>query len=507
MMGNGYREILEHTNNAVDMSRAPIAVLNSHKHDQTPLGRVDDMRIVNRTLKGTLVFGSSQRASELWEDVKDGIARHLSISYVVLKKTRPDDDGVYRVLRWQPLECSVVSIPADPQAVIGRAFKEETNNGDVWRRVDKKMKKYNPKKTDLEKVDRIFNNADYSSYGEQLILIAKGRKEGDGGPEFWDQRLVIDRASQGLAEGSGGLGGFLAQPGFSERLLFGKFSSPIIKKVLSLRAENFRMKLPYAVSQDRSNGLFDGLQIYQVEQASELTASRPVIASIQPQLKKTVALAYATDELFADVNLLERWFFNLMSQGLTWDLERQLVRGKGHNEWLGLLESGAKIRIAKDAGQSANTVTSGNIVNMKARLTSESHYSNSTIWIYNPEISSQLYNLTTEVGTSGGGAVHLFRFKGPNEKFDTLAGHPLIPSEHASEIGSEGDLILVDLNYYLFIQKAIRKEISIHLNFLEDESCFRAVLRSDGMPIISKPITPANGNSTTSPVITIEDRG
>jgi hypothetical protein len=78
--------------------------------------------------------------------------------------------------------------------------------------------------------------------------------------------------------------------------------------------------------------------------------------------------------------------------------------------------------------------------------------------------------------------------------------------QHCGEIGSEGDLILVDLNYYLFIQQAVQKEISIHLNFEQDEMALRAVLRSDGQSIINKPITPTNGNNTISPIVTIADR-
>ena len=296
-------------------------------------------------------------------------------------------------------------------------------------------------------------------------------------------------------------------PGASEKLLFGQWSSPLLKKVLSIRVSDkyYGLKIPYAVSENRQNGRHDGVRVYQVEQASEITDSKPRLAMIEPQFKKTVGMAYATEELFNDVNVLERWFYNVMGQDLTWDLERQLIRGSGHKEWLGLLNSGAKIRISKRAGQDANTIVSGNVIDAVSRLVSDGHVSNSTVWIYNPEILSQLYDMTTEAGT-GGGPVNLFRFKGLGEEFNTLAGFPLIPSEHASEIGSEGDLILCCLDYFLFIQKAIRQEISIHLKFTQDEYAFRAVLKSDGMPIISRPIIPANGNSTTSPIITIEDR-
>ena len=129
-MGTGLREILDHISGAIDLSRAPLPVLDSHKHDQTPQGRADELRIIGRKLKGTLTFGQGQRASELWQDIQDGILRHLSISYIVKERTKPNANGVYHVTRWQPLEVSVVSVPADPQALIGRAFREKKHQSD-----------------------------------------------------------------------------------------------------------------------------------------------------------------------------------------------------------------------------------------------------------------------------------------------------------------------------------------------------------------------------------------
>jgi HK97 family phage major capsid protein/HK97 family phage prohead protease len=344
-----------------------------------------------------------------------------------------------------------------------------------------------------------YKNRSFENFGEFIGAVVVSGKNDDLAP-YQDTRLAT-----GLNETIGSEGGFLTPPGFSEKLLFGQYASPLIKSVLSLRIETPDVALPFAVSSDRSNGLYDGLIFYQVSEADEKTASFFRVEQIKPSLKKTVGLGYATDELFSDVNVLERWFFSIMSNGLAWELEDRLINGAGFNTWLGLLNAPAKIRVDKESGQSPATICSQNIRNMKSRLLPESHNSNGLWWIVNQTTLPQLQGLTEAVGT-GGGQANLYQYKKNENDFDRLAGIPVYVSEHGKQLGTEGDLILADLAYYLFCQKAIRKQVSGHLRFVYDESAFRFILRSDGQPIIAKPVTPKNGNETLSPIITLQTR-
>lgn len=116
-------EVLIHTQEAVDLSRAPLPLITSHDHQTTPVGVVERLHLAGRKLRGTLRFGTSQRATELWEDVQSGIVRSLSIGYSVLDYTQEGD--TYRVTSWQPYEASIVSVPADNTVGIGRSFQKE----------------------------------------------------------------------------------------------------------------------------------------------------------------------------------------------------------------------------------------------------------------------------------------------------------------------------------------------------------------------------------------------
>jgi HK97 family phage major capsid protein/HK97 family phage prohead protease len=113
-------EILEHTVDAIDLSRAPLPLLTSHDAKNMPIGVVEGVRLVGRKLRGILRFSASDQATGLWEDVKAGILRNISIGYQILDGYKDGDK--YIATRWQPLEISLVSVPADPTVGIGRSF-------------------------------------------------------------------------------------------------------------------------------------------------------------------------------------------------------------------------------------------------------------------------------------------------------------------------------------------------------------------------------------------------
>jgi HK97 family phage major capsid protein/HK97 family phage prohead protease len=69
-------------------------------------------------------FGKSARAEEIYQDVKDGIRRSVSVGYVVHTFEEVKGQGqtkVYRATDWQPYEISIVSIPADISVGVGRS--------------------------------------------------------------------------------------------------------------------------------------------------------------------------------------------------------------------------------------------------------------------------------------------------------------------------------------------------------------------------------------------------
>lgn len=123
---DGYREVLLHTPQAVDLSRAPLPLIESHDRSQLPLGRVENLRLSDGKLRGDLVFGTSARANEIWPDVQAGIIQSLSIGYEI--KTEQTRGQTIEATRWAPFEASLVSVPADPTAGTFRSHPMNDEN-------------------------------------------------------------------------------------------------------------------------------------------------------------------------------------------------------------------------------------------------------------------------------------------------------------------------------------------------------------------------------------------
>jgi HK97 family phage major capsid protein len=126
-------EILDHSPESVDLGRlndgAP--VLMDHD-DRDIVGVVEQATIDNdRVGRALLRFGKSQRASDVFADVVDGVRRSVSMGYRVLQYAieKGAEEIIFRVQKWEPFEVTFTSIAADPTAQVGRAsdlkFKTE----------------------------------------------------------------------------------------------------------------------------------------------------------------------------------------------------------------------------------------------------------------------------------------------------------------------------------------------------------------------------------------------
>jgi HK97 family phage major capsid protein/HK97 family phage prohead protease len=126
----GEDEILDHSPESVDLTRmkSGASVLLNHDRDKL-VGVIEGVEIGNdRRGYATIRFGKGPLASEVFEDVKDGIRTLVSVGYEVKAwqhESRVGDRKTYRVTSWTPYEISLVSIPADASVGVGRAQQQD----------------------------------------------------------------------------------------------------------------------------------------------------------------------------------------------------------------------------------------------------------------------------------------------------------------------------------------------------------------------------------------------
>ena len=121
-------EVLDHSASSVRLGRlsdgGPLLV----DHDPTDhVGTVESASIgSDRVGRAVVRFGRSERANEIFNDVVDGIRKHISVGYRI-HKMQPEEEleDSFRAVDWEPYEVSLVSIPADASVGVGRNASED----------------------------------------------------------------------------------------------------------------------------------------------------------------------------------------------------------------------------------------------------------------------------------------------------------------------------------------------------------------------------------------------
>lgn len=117
-------EVIDHSRESMNLDflnsgRAPLLL----DHDmERQIGVVESVELDEeaRRLRAVVRFGKSERASEIFDDVTDGIRQNISVGYRVDGRVeRKDDPEEYYRVATTPMEISIVSIPADQSSLVG----------------------------------------------------------------------------------------------------------------------------------------------------------------------------------------------------------------------------------------------------------------------------------------------------------------------------------------------------------------------------------------------------
>jgi HK97 family phage major capsid protein len=185
-------------------------------------------------------------------------------------------------------------------------------------------------------------------------------------------------------------------------------------------------------------------------------------------------------------------------------VDAAIFSGTGAGQPLGILNSGAVVQVAKEAGQAADTVVAENVSKMWARMWAPSR--RTSVWLINQDVEPQLDLLSVPSGAFG---MPVYMPPGglSEAPYGRLKGRPVMVIEHCETVGDAGDIVLADFSQYLLADKnGVETATSIHVQFLTDETVFRFVYRVDGEPVWNAALTPAKGSNTLSPFVKLAAR-
>ena len=301
-------------------------------------------------------------------------------------------------------------------------------------------------------------------------------------------------------------GGFLVPEAFRAELLSLSLEQSVVRpRARIVPMETSRVIYPYIDDTSHATNVFGGVQGYWTPESGQMTDVAASFGRLALEAWKLTAFANVPNELIADSAVsFEAFIRSTFPQALAYFADVAFLSGSGAGQPLGILTDGnaARVSVAKESGQAADTIVWENIVKMYSRMLPQSL--GSAVWVVSPDVFPELATMALSVGT-GGGPVWLSNGVGGPPA--TILGRPVIISEKVENLGDQGDINFIDFSYYLVgDRQAMTVASSEHFRFQNGETSFKFVERLDGRPWLQSALTPRNGGPTLSPFVTLDDR-
>jgi HK97 family phage major capsid protein len=312
-------------------------------------------------------------------------------------------------------------------------------------------------------------------------------------------------------EGTGSEGGFLVPPQFRDAIwqkVAGEGS--LMSRCDMVTLERNELKVPKDETTPWGSA---GLQVYWEGEAAQATASTPSLEATTVRLNKLMGLVRVSDEILEDAASLDVYLRSRAPIVIGHRVSSAIIAGNGVGKPLGILSSDARVTVAKETSQPADTVFHRNIVKMWSRMYADCRAN--AVWLINQDVEPQLHTMSfRDVGsypsTATGTAVPVYVPAGgvSGSPYASLMGRPVIPAQGCKTVGDEGDIILADLSQYLIAQKAggVRTDVSMHLYFDYGQQAYRFTFRLAGLPWWNNTVTPENGTNSLAPFVTLAAR-
>ena len=125
-------EVLSHNEGAIELDwlRSGTAPLLLDHDPRKQIGVIEGVQVgADKVARANVRFGKSNSASEIFDDIQDGIRSNVSVGYRINELQKREklegDNGLdtYVAEKWIPLELSIIAIPADQSVGVGRSLE------------------------------------------------------------------------------------------------------------------------------------------------------------------------------------------------------------------------------------------------------------------------------------------------------------------------------------------------------------------------------------------------
>jgi len=283
----------------------------------------------------------------------------------------------------------------------------------------------------------------------------------------------------GMNEGVLADGGALVPVMYPATIIeFATQASQILPRCWRMPMTTNVMRIPRL--QQAAGSYFGGVQIYSPDEGALKESTKPTLERLTFTAKKLAGIIYLTDELIADslINVVN-YITGLYTRAFQYELERRVINGTGVGPILGILGPGTGITTV--ARQTAGTIGYRDVINLDSII--DENFSD-LAWLTRKSSQNTLMSIV-DLNNRPIFLADYAVFTGQKVSGNTMITYPVYRTRNVPAIGTKGDLIIADLNWFMI---AMRQDMTVaaseHVRFLYDEMTLRFVMRLDGRPVV-----------------------
>lgn len=293
-----------------------------------------------------------------------------------------------------------------------------------------------------------------------------------------DFRAMIKQApvqKAGFTEGTPEEGGFTVPEDMETAILMYQIEASIIRPratVITMASDTRKIN-----KLDQTDHSYGGVVCYWIGEEDELTESAFALKQMTLVAKKLIGLTTITRELLQDSNTdMANFIVNIFGQAMVYFEDMAFLLGNGTSQPLGIISDPDVIPVNRET---ATDVKYEDLVDMETAL--KPQFRPNAVWLASGGVVAKLKKLKGDDNLPVWNRDMSGRFPA------TLIGYPVIESEKLPALGTLGDLVLCDLNYYrIGDRQGVMVDVSIHDRFRFDEITTRLVKRVDGLAVMKE---------------------
>ena len=300
-----------------------------------------------------------------------------------------------------------------------------------------------------------------------------------------------------MSMGNGGAGGILVPDKFVNTILSMAAEGGIVRPRATVfepgTPPDAKVTIPVD-NQFGTNGVFSELTMQWIGEGGTKPETTPALTYIELEPKELGGHTIVTDQLLRNAPVLSGYLQSKYRQYVIAQEDYQFLRGDGVGRPQGIIGCAGEKTVTRNT---ASSVLFADVRAMLAALPADSW--NNAVWVANQTLLPQLINLVDAAGNT------VFMVGDITKKVPaSLFGLPVVFTGRTPPLGTKGDLLLCDFNYYL-IQDGSGPFMasSEHVYFTSNKTVVKMFTMVDGAPWVKSTLTLEDGSTTVSPFVVL----